>query len=101
LFFAPDGKLLADHKNELWDAAQNKLVKKLVLEGERVIGRGNALLVLTKRDIVKVWDLAGAKICADFAVDGLMAGDYRGEYSGHQEGHVRKGGHGNLRRPST
>ena len=64
LFFAPDGKLLAGRNNDLWDVAQNKLVKKLVSEGEQVIGRGNALLVLTKRDTVKVWNLAGAKICA-------------------------------------
>jgi WD40 repeat protein len=67
LIFSAEGKLLGLRgKSELWDVVANKLVKKLVLEDELVISDwGNVILVRTKGDIIKVWDLATASLYAE------------------------------------
>src|SRR6266849_1385650 len=54
LVYSPEGKLLALRPSyELWDVAKNKVVKKLVLEGEQGFSE---LRVLGKNGIVKIWD---------------------------------------------
>jgi len=65
--FSPAGKLLVmREKNVLWDVAANRLEKKLVLDGERVITNGDhSLLVVGKGELVKIWDLANTVLCRE------------------------------------
>jgi WD40 repeat protein len=67
IVFTPDGKLLVMHENSiLWNVAENKLEKKLLLDGERVIGgRDNSLLVVGKGDTIKIWDLPNTILCKE------------------------------------
>lgn len=66
--FSPEGRLLAVGQAEvfaLWDVAEQKIVKRLVLDGEDFVADGdNAILVGAKGNIVKVWDLANGTLCA-------------------------------------
>jgi WD40 repeat protein len=70
LVFSSEGKLLALREKpwtlkSLWDLGANKMVKKLVLEGERIIAEGDRTVLVQSKDIIKVWDLASARICAE------------------------------------
>jgi hypothetical protein len=60
LFFSEQGRLLALHVYfGPWDVADKKMVKNLLLKGEKLIGRGdNAILVQTPSDTIKVWNVA-------------------------------------------
>jgi WD40 repeat protein len=69
LVFAADGKLLAAAKDDLWDVADHRVVKKLLLEGEEVISRGQNTLVVRSKSDVKLWNLAAGKICAQLKVE--------------------------------
>jgi WD40 repeat protein len=64
LAFSPQGRLMVLRDNSvLWDVAENKIVKKLVLKGEEIIGRGEMLiLVRSQGGIFKIWNLATATL---------------------------------------
>ena len=67
LVYSKEGRLLAlTEQYELWDVAENKVIKKLALDGEKEITQGDAsILVLGKGQNVKIWDLVTARICAE------------------------------------
>jgi WD40 repeat protein len=72
LVFSSQGKLLALRQDcVLWDVAENRVIKKLVLEGERELASGRDVLLVQAKAIdqflnpdvrhkIKVWDLATA-----------------------------------------
>jgi len=66
LAFSSEGKLLILRDSDLWDLADNKVTKKLVREGEKVIGwRMNLVMVRSQDDVLKVWDLARGRLVAE------------------------------------
>jgi WD40 repeat protein len=63
LAFSPQGTLLALRHDFLWDVADNKKVKEILLEGEEVIARhGNTIVVRSQGAGIKVWDLSTATL---------------------------------------
>jgi hypothetical protein len=64
LAFSPQGKLMVLRENSvIWDVMENKVVKKLVLKGEEIIGRGEMLiLVRSQEGSFKFWNLATATL---------------------------------------
>jgi WD40 repeat protein len=63
--FSPEGKLLAVRRNfVLWDVVANKIIKKLVQDGEeKVLEFGDSwLMVLGKDKRIKIWDLVTATL---------------------------------------
>jgi hypothetical protein len=67
LGFSPEGKLFAlRDKFSLWDVADDKEIKQLVLrEGDEIVGsRDNLVLVRSQDDVLKVWDLSTGTLVA-------------------------------------
>jgi WD40 repeat protein len=58
--FSSQGKLLALRAGLFWDVAENKLVKKLILERENALASGPGVLLVQTKDKIKIWDLATA-----------------------------------------
>jgi WD40 repeat protein len=67
LFFSEQGRLLALHPHfGPWDVANKKMVKNLLLKGEKIIGRGeNTILVRTPRDTIKVWNVGTQSLVSE------------------------------------
>jgi WD40 repeat protein len=66
--YSTEGKLLALGKDFLlWDVAANKVIKKLVQDGnEKILEIGNDwLMILDKHSQIKVWDLTTATVVAE------------------------------------
>ena len=82
LVFSPQGSLQTIRKDDyaLCDVAHNKVVAKLALPGESEVlmmsASKNSILVLKKGELVKVWDLATATLCAQREIPNI------GEFNG-------------------
>lgn len=77
--FSQTGRLIIRRANRLWDVANHKIVKTLLLEGEEIIASGeNTVLVRCQPGVIKLWNLPTATV-SEYRNIGELLGDLGGQ----------------------
>ena len=72
LVFSRQGKLRTVRPDCLFDVAGDKVVANLAWpEADLMLAGDNAILIMCKGDLIKVWDLAGPTLCAHRQIPGI------------------------------